>query len=218
VVKAIDGCVVVNDYEVPGTLGTVCVDQAPASYTYNLNLGPFTSTICNEHTSFLNTAYFVTNDTLTEGYANWEVEIVIKCEAGTNCTFTPAYWAAHANPGDPVNYKPTWDAIQPSGPSSPFFTTGSTWLQTLQADATGNAYLTLAQQYIAADLNLLYGAQSTAQFQTTVAHAADLLATYAADQGNLPESVLADFNQTAELLSMFNNGLTGPGVCPECDM
>lgn len=213
-VLAIDRCVTVYDDAFPNSLGVVCAEQVPGEFTYDLAVGPYTDSACNERTSFLNTAYFITNDTQSDGWANWEVLITIRCDAGTNCTYTPYYWATHSDPDSPF-YKPTWDQV--GGPSAPFFSSGYTWLGILEADSTASTYLKLAREYIAAELNVLYGATASDTFRATVAHAATLADTYATQQSLITGDVLADFTHTTDLLDMFNKGLTGPGLCPECE-
>lgn len=217
VAKKIDACVNVTDDALSAPLGTVCTDAAPANFTYNLQLGPYLNASCNSKSTYVNTASFVTNDTQTSGLANWKVNLTIKCQSGNNCTYTPVYWASHADPSNTATYNTTWDKVTPSGPSSPFFGTGSTWIEMLQTDPGESAYRQLAQSYITADLNVKYGANASPAFLTKLDHAASLLNQYGAAQDTIGEDVVPDFLDTADQMNNFNNGLTGPGICPDCE-
>lgn len=212
----IDECVTVTDDALDNPLGTACADKAPASYTYSLNIGPYAQCRKNS-TSYVNSAVYVANDTGASGYANWEVIITIPCPPDTNCTRTIDYWRTHGSPADQVNYAKTWDKVPPSGPASPFFTTNLTWSQMIQASPANQTYVQLAQAYIAARLNILYGAAARADVSAAISHAEQILARYAATQGYITGSVAQDFTSTAAALENFNNGRSGPPVCYDCN-
>jgi hypothetical protein len=212
----LDRCVTVYDDAFAAPLGTVCVDQAPATFDYTLTVGPYTQCL-KTSTSFLNAASFVANDTGASGYANWEVIIKVPCPADTNCTRTIDYWKSHGDPADRNTYHSNWNKIQPSGPSSPFYTIGLTWYQMIQSDATNKPYVQLAQAYIAAKLNVLYGAAANVEVTAGIAHAEQILAQYATAQGDVVGSIAKDFTDTAAVLDKYNNGRSGPPLCYDCN-
>jgi hypothetical protein len=128
------------------------------------------------------------------------------------CTRTIGYWKTHSEAG-PAAYDSTWDAR--AGGAAAFFGTGMSYIETLQASsAGGNAYLILAQQYIAAELNALAGAAVPAEVGAAMADATALLVAYE-DTATIPKRT-ADRTTAIELagiLDAYNNGLSGPGHC-----
>ncbi len=209
----VDECVTVSDDSL-GKLGAACADKAPATFAYSLTLGPYKE--CTK-TSYLNQAFFVTNDTGATGDAVWEVNITVPCPPVTNCTRNAAYWLAHGNPNDASTFNATWNQIKPGGPASPFFTTGSSWIATLANNPLTNPYVPLAQDYIAVKLNMLFGSATTPSLLSTISHAEALLSQYATTQGSIAGTPAeADFNNTTSILDNYNTGLTGPGLCPDC--
>jgi len=75
----------------------------------------------------------------------------------------------------------------------------------------GSAYYILAHAYIAAVLNGLNGADTSA-VSSQIAHAAALFGIYT-PTSTLSRAVRADFIATAVILDNYNNGLIGPGHC-----
>jgi hypothetical protein len=131
----------------------------------------------------------------------------------TGCTFTLGYWKNHANPGD-NKYDSTWDLLGPLGKNEPFFLSEKTYIQAISAGG-GNAYYQLSQQYVAAVLNALGGASTTA-VDSELAEAKSLFEIYTpaeigALQGNNPTR--KKFIELSEILDKYNNGIIGPGHC-----
>ncbi|MGH3023290.1 MAG: hypothetical protein ACRDNI_06500 [Gaiellaceae bacterium] len=75
-VTEVDECVAVTD-TTGGNLGTVCVGDAPKTFTYTERLGPYMK--CGSKTVD-NTATFRTNDTGTTGSASAAVAVEVKCD------------------------------------------------------------------------------------------------------------------------------------------
>ncbi len=206
----IDECVTVTDTAFEAPLGTVCADKAPATFPYSVAIGPYPD--CRE-TSYLNTAEFVTNDTGATDYATWELPIVIECPIEYNCVRTIKYWVSHADKSNPATYNATWDKA--GGPDTPFYTTGSSWLQILSGSAN-NTYLRLAQAYIAANLNTLWGAVANDAVSASLTQAETLLADYATNQSGVTGTVATDFKNVTTVLSNFNRGVLGAPICADC--
>ena len=210
----IDECVTVTDTAFEEPLGVVCADQAPATFPYSVTVGPYPK--CRE-TTYLNTATFVTNDTGVSDFSTWELPIDIKCPIVTNCVRTILYWQNHSNQADPTTYNATWNLVSPSGPATPFYTTGSTWIQILGSNAGTSTYLKLAQAYAAAKLNTLWGALPTEAVGMNLTQAEALLAQYATTQSQVTGAVTTEFRNATTGLSNFNRGVTGSPVCTDCN-
>ena len=87
----IDECVLVTDSQA-GTLGTVCVGDAPKTFTYTKTIGPFSE--CGPR-KIDNTAVFTTNDTGATGSDDAQVDVDVVCRppGGEGCT--PGFWKNH---------------------------------------------------------------------------------------------------------------------------
>jgi hypothetical protein len=82
--------------------------------------------------------------------------------SGNGCVRTQGYWKNHADPEK--HYDTAWDAV--GGPDASFFNTGKSYLVVLETEpGGGNAFLILAHQWIAAELNLASGASMSATVQ-----------------------------------------------------
>jgi hypothetical protein len=206
-ITEVDKCIDVSD-SYAGSLGTVCYADAPKTFTYSRTIGPYAT--CGDYTVD-NTASFVTSDTKTEGSDPWTVNVTVPCAGG--CTLTPGYWKTHSEFG-PAPYDDTWAQL-PNGASTAFFLSGQTWYQVLWTPPQGgNAYYILAHQYIAAELNMLNGAASTAEVDAALTWAESFFNTYT-PSSKLSKTVRASAISYAELLDNYNNGLVGPGHCSE---
>lgn len=207
----VDECVTVLDDKY-GPLGEVCATEAPKVFTYTMEVGGLT--VC-EAVPFTNVATFTTNDTQTPGSASWMVYLQVDCETD-KCLNTMDYWIEHSFAG---NYDSTWDKVQPSGPTSPFFGTGSTWVETLQrtpqmnADPRANMYLALSRDYITAKLNQLQGSQIPAEIITAMASAEVLLDEYDNGTSSISDETFAEMEALFEMLNNYNNGGLGQEVC-----
>ena len=228
--ELVDECVTVtDDHGTPlntaddTTLGLVCANPtigaftAPHTFTFTLVIGPFAD--CGPHT-FTNTATYLVvndaNDTGETGSASYTVNVDVPCPTG--CTLTQGYWKTHNDSfkgGAPSD--PTWLLIGPAGEQTTFFQSGQTYFQVMWTSGRGNAYYILAKQYIAAELNILAGADGSA-VTATLSTATTLFNTYTPAQigalkGNNP--VRAQFISLAGILGSYNEGLIGPGHCDQ---
>src|SRR4029078_469457 len=100
---------------------------------------------------------------------SWEVIVTVPCPTG--CTLTQGYWKTHSDFGPAKKSDPTWGLLPGGlGPNTIFYSSGQTWYQVFwTAPKGGNVYYILAHQYEAAVLNILSGADSTAQVDATIA-------------------------------------------------
>jgi hypothetical protein len=207
----IDECIEVSDTYAGGPQSVqVCYGDLPWTYSYSRWIGPYD--VCGDYT-VENTASFVTNDSFTTGEDTWTVNVNVPCAGG--CTLTQGYWKTHSEYG-PAPYDDTWAEL-PDGADTPFFGTGSSYYEILwMPPKGGNAYLILAHQYIAAELNQLNGAYVPSEVQDAMDQAEALLIEYQYDL-SIPkrggDRALAI--ELYELLDDYNNGYIGPGHCSE---
>jgi hypothetical protein len=168
---------------------------------------------CGPHT-LDNTA--IVMDSVELARSSHSVNINVPCASG--CTLTQGYWKTHSKYG-PAPSDPAWNNVTPSGPDTTFFLSGQTWYQVFKTSAaTGNAYYILAYQYMAARLNILDGASSTAAVNAALAWATTFFSTYTPAQiGALSSdsALRATAISTASTLNSYNTGATGPGHCDE---
>lgn len=155
-----------------------------------------------------------------------KIQVTLPIES---CTHDDRYWASHAGG---AGYEETWGKIQPSGPFSPLFDSGLTWLRTLDTQPSGSPsvpeWVPLAHQWMAAELNRLNGVDIQ-EIEFPLVEAGFLVAEWARlDLGPVPGSpdpqlimpsgqVLARMVYLAGLLEQFNDGVTGPGNCEDLD-
>lgn len=132
---------------------------------------------------------------------------------GGGCTLTQGYWKTHSEFG-PAPYDATWAKLS-NGASTPFFQTGLTWKQMFDTTPSGSAYPILAHQWMAATLNGLAGANTSAvAAELTAAQA--LLDQYDGNPksaSDITKDMKKQFTALAEKLDAYNNGLIGPGHC-----
>jgi hypothetical protein len=127
------------------------------------------------------------------------------------CTLTQGYWKNHSKYG-PAPYDPTWALL---GEDTAFYLSGQTYYEVINTPSSdGNAYYILARQYIAAKLNFLSGASSTPEVDAAVAWAESFFSTYTPSD-ELSDEVRDDAIAAAGTLDDYNNGLIGPGHCPD---
>jgi hypothetical protein len=227
--EEIDECVdLVDNAGTPGDtgddidLGTVCVgdlDEGEWTDEYVIEVGPYE--VCDEYT-FTNRVDLVTtdddNDTDEADYATYTIVVTVPCPTG--CTLTQGYWKTHNDSfhgGAPTDE--TWELIGPLAENEIFFLSGQTYYQVMWTAPKGNAYYNLAHQYIAAELNLLDGADGSA-IATAFASATTLFETYtpaqiAALKGPTGKELRSQFIGLAGTLGSYNEGLIGPGHCDE---
>jgi hypothetical protein len=206
-INEVDDCIDVNDTNV-GFLGTVCADEAPKTFTYSMDIGPFSSPDECGDNFVANTASFVTNDRNENGDDSWTVHVFVPC--GFGCTLTPGYWKTHSEFG-PASYDETWAEL-PNGASTVFFLSGQTYYEVLWSPPRGNAYYILAHHYIAAKLNILNGALSTPEVDVAMAWAETFFNTHT-PSSKLTKIERSQARHYASILDQYNNGYIGPGHC-----
>jgi hypothetical protein len=139
--------------------------------------------------------------------------VYIHVRAQADCTLTAGYWQTHAGTGGAA-LDTTWLEL-PFGPATPFFQSGQTYLDVLAAETMGNPYYILAQQYVAAELNFLRGANPT-EAQAAFDAATALFNATTPDQAAALESqARQEWINLASILDDYNNGYIGPGHCSE---
>ena len=148
--------------------------------------------------------------TIRETGQSDDARVTVTCKPPQDgCTLTQGYWKTHSKYG-PAPYDSTWAVI---GEDTAFFLSGKTWYQAINASsAGGNAYYILAQQYIAARLNIAAGAGTTSAVDTALAGATTFFSTYT-PSSTLSPSVRAQAIAWATTLDKYNNGVIGPGHC-----
>ena len=218
--EIVNECVELSDSMVEFTGGTqVCVSGGlPATFSYTVDIGPFTEADCEQQQQeFVNVASLTTEDSQTSLVeATASITVNLACDFG--CTLTPGYWKTHSVYG-PAPYDDTWMLI---GEDTTFFLSGQSYYGVLwTAPKGGNAYYILAHAYIAAELNFLNGASVPPEVQDTFDAATALFNAYTPEYigglKNKPGDVTlrSEFIQYAATLDWYNNGLLGPGHCSE---
>lgn len=198
-----DDCVTVTD-SLKGSLGTVC--GADKTFEYPMEVGPYET--AGSYTVH-NVATFVTDDTKTEGSDSADVDVTVPA---TGCTLTQGYWKTHSQAG-PAPYDDAWKALGSDEEKTVFYGSGKTWLQVFQTPPQGNAYYILADQYMAAKLNILNDAAASTEVQQAVAAAETLFASVPGT--TLTREQATQAKQLATLLDNYNNGLSGTAHCSE---
>lgn len=207
-VTEVDECITVLD-DLQGTLGTVCAGDAPKTFQYSRNVGPYQT--CGDYT-VVNIASFTTNDTGATGNDNHTVNVSVPCATG--CTLTQGYWKTHSLYG-PAPYDDAWLAVGPAGADTLFFKTGKTWYTVFWTPPAGNAFYNLAHQYMAAKLNVLNGASQPPEVFSALAQAEAIFNGLPAGSTTLTKAQRTLALQLASTLDKYNNGLIGPGHCSE---
>jgi len=197
-----------------GPLGTVAYDEAPKTFTYTLNVGPYECGPEDRYYTFTNTATLTTTTTGTTATSSWTVNVrVPACPVG--CTLTQGYWKTHTKYGPAKHRDDTWDQILPSGEDTSFYLSGQSYYQVLWTPpAGGNPYYQLAHQYIAALLNKLNGAATTPEVEDALAWAEDFFAENA-PKASLSRPLANQARYYAGILGQYNEGYIGPGHCSE---
>ncbi len=149
--------------------------------------------------------------------ASVSIHVNVACDQG--CTLTQGYWKTHADPSNTKKFDTTWNLLPGGlGPNTTFFLSGMTWIQVFNTPPAGNFYYQLAHQYMAAVLNKLNGASSTAAVDAAITSATNFFNTYTpAAAGALAKSssVRANALGWAGTLGSYNEGAIGPGHCDE---
>lgn len=150
-----DRCVDVTD-TYAGVLGTVCVGDAPRTFTYTREIGPYEE--CGDFTVENTAAIHGDGGRLLDS-SDADITVHVPCAGG--CTLTQGYWKTHSREG-PAPYDEAWKNLGPLEEDTPFFSSGLTWYRVFWTPPKGgNAWIQLAHQYMAAKLNILDGASTT---------------------------------------------------------
>lgn len=203
----VDKSITVTDNCVAGSV-TVWASQAPYTKSYTCAIGPYS---CGTDETYTNTVSFVTENTEQTGSAECSVSITVP-ECGTGCTLTQGYWKTHSSYGPARPADPTWSSV--GGPDAGFYSSGKTWYKVLWTPPAGNAYYNLAHQFIAASLNIINGASTTAEVDACMAFAANFFSTNSPST-KLSKALRAQVLACASTLDGYNNGAIGPGHCDE---
>ena len=169
---------------------------------------------CGATTTVGNTASIATDDGVTRS-ASAHVSAAVTCPppAAAGCTLTQGYWGTHSSYG-PAKYDATWALVGANGANTTFYLSGRSYYQQLQTPSGGNAYNILANQFIAARLNMLKGAAAPAGLDMTAVET--FFTTHTPAQiGALKGShaVRAQALAWASTLDRYNNGLLNAAHC-----
>ncbi len=202
-----DECVDISDSYPGGPQTTVCASKQ-TSFTFKYPR-LFKYTACGMYNEE-NIAAFVTNDTGATGSSSWTVNVNVACDQ--ICTLTPGYWKTHFSDG-PEAFDSIW--VSKVGGDTMFFGTGSTYYQILwMSPGGGNAYILLAHQYIAAELNMLNGTPIPDTVLEAWNQAGELLVKYEGSMSiPLQSADRALAIEQAIILNAYNKGRIGPGHC-----
>ncbi|MDX6409967.1 MAG: hypothetical protein QOE13_3038 [Gaiellaceae bacterium] len=191
--------------------GTLAV-HLPSSQTFNYSR-TVSFTACGSYTVD-NTARVV--DSVELGRASVSIPVTVPCPTGGGCTLTQGYWKTHSILGPASKPDATWNLV--GGPNATFYLSGQSWIQVFRTSPSGNAYYNLAHQYMAAVLNTLNGASTTAAVDSAMSWAKTFFSTRTPAQiGALKGSdpLRAQALAAAATLGSYNEGLIGPGHCSE---
>ena len=133
------------------------------------------------------------------------------------CTLTQGYWKTHSNcKAKGPKRDDTWDLILPLAENSLFFNSGKDYCEVFdtQSNKKNGKYYILAHQYIAAELNMLAGANPT-DAQVAFNEATILLDTYTPNEVKGNAGLEADCVRLGSILDDYNNGRIGPGHCDD---
>lgn len=203
----VDECIEVTDNCVAGSV-TVCASQAPYTKSYTCAIGPYS---CDTRETYTNTVSFVTSNTEQTGSAECSVSVTVP-DCGVGCTLTQGYWKTHSTKGPARPADPAWDQV--GGPNASFYSSGKTWYQVFWTPPAGNPYYNLAHQFMAARLNIISGASTTAEVDACMSFAASFFASKT-PSSTLTRALRAQVLACASTLDSYNNGAIGPGHCDE---
>lgn len=141
-----------------------------------------------------------------------DVEIVDK-EPG--CTLTQGYWKTHSScKRKGPRRDDTWNKLD-NAENTIFFLSGQDYCGVFATKpGKGGKYYILAHQYIAAELNILNGADSSEVIEAFQS-ATVLLNTYTPEQVNDSKELQAKFVELGKILADYNEGAIGPGHCDD---
>ncbi len=150
-------------------------------------------------------------------YEIWFKNVTVSTPPPPNdegCTYTLGYWKTHSDRG-PAPYDNSWKLVGALEEDTPFFNSGKTWYQVFWTAPAGNKFYILAHQYMAAKINILNGASSTAAVDAAISGAESLFGGLSAGSTTLNNAQKTQATTWATTLDNYNNGLIGPGHCPD---
>lgn len=129
------------------------------------------------------------------------------------CTLTQGFWKTHSSMGPAAAKDFALAAWAELGEDAEFFDSGMTNLQVIQSPSKGgNAFFILGRQYVAAVLNGISGASTTA-VAGDLADAAALFDGLAEGVTTFDDADRAEAIRLAGILADYNEGELGPGHC-----
>jgi hypothetical protein len=193
------------------------------TYDYTLSFGKHESAqipfVCGTN-AFTNTATLTANDTATLAQDSATVDAEVSCLFGQGCTLTQGYWKTHN-----MSFKggakadEAWMSVGLLAEQTVFSALNPlTWFQAFWKAPAGNAYYSLAHQYMAAILNQHNGAAVPTAVQTAINSSTALFATHSPAQvGSLKASsaIRKQFISLAGILGAYNEGKSGVPHCSE---
>jgi hypothetical protein len=137
----------------------------------------------------------------------WHFDYEICCAAerdpgDDSCTLTQGYWKTHHAYADMRSLQQPWPISEDTQ------LCGSSWLDILHTEPEGDAWLILAHQAIAAQLNVASGATLPEEVEGTLAKAKQMLAACQISDAETEGAL-----DVAAILDAYNNGDIGPGHC-----
>ncbi len=130
--------------------------------------------------------------------ATVSIHVTVACDQG--CTLTQGYWKTHADPSNAKKFDTTWNLLPGGlGPNTTFFLSGTTWINVFNTPPAGNFYYQLAHQYMAAVLNKLNGASSTAAVDAAITSATNFFNTYTPAAGGCAGEVVFGAGERSRL-------------------
>jgi len=150
-------------------------------------------------------------------YVNGIIVDVDKVYEG--CTLTQGYWKTHSDcktNGNGPERDETWDDI-PGGEAEEtiFFESEQDYCEVFDTNSgKGGKYYILAHQYIAAELNILAGANPT-EVQAAYDEATAFLKTNTPGKVKGNDELESKCVELGGILDDYNNGRIGPGHCDE---
>jgi hypothetical protein len=211
IMNEVDECVAVSD-DYAGSLGTVCLGDAPKCISYQRTIGPYGT--CGDYTVD-NTASFVANDTGASGSHGWRVSVHVPCGG---CTLTIGYWKNHAGFGP---QRDMVTGLLPISLGSISVTNAAQAVQFLGFKGSNNVFDAsnginkLCAQLLGAKLNIKNGADGSVVASTIAAADAFLATKNSLSWAGLTKTQKNQVLSWMSTLDNYNNGLIGPGHCSE---
>jgi hypothetical protein len=181
-------------------LGVECDDQ--------LNVAVHASVVSYDRHGneiFSETAWGFGDEAFEGSRWGWSFDYGICCEPeeeSQGCTLTQGYWRTHNTEAEVPALQESWPIAEDTQMC------GMGWLDILHTSPKGDAWLILAHQYIAAQLNVSSGASTTAEVDAAMSSAAGYLDGCAISDADHDAALAA-----SALLDAYNNGDVGPGHC-----